>query len=44
MNMLENARMTVHGRVLLVKRIVEDGWLASAAAEAGGVSVRTAYK
>lgn len=44
MNMHENARMTVRGRVLLVKRIEEDGWRIAAAAEAAGVSVRTAYK
>lgn len=44
MNVHKNARMTVHGRVLLVKRIVADGWRVALAAEAAGVSVRTAYK
>ena len=44
MNVHKNARMTVHGRVLLVKRIVEEGWRVASAAEAAGVSVRTAYK
>ena len=44
MNVHENARMTVRGRVLLVKRIVEDGWRVALAAEAAGISVRTAYK
>lgn len=44
MNVHENARMTVRGRVLLVKRIVESGWRVALAAEAAGVSVRTAYK
>ena len=44
MNVHENARMTVRGRVLLVKRIVESGWRVALAADAAGVSVRTAYK
>ena len=44
MNMHENARMTPYGRVLLVERIVKDGWRVAAAADAAGVSVRTAYK
>ncbi len=44
MNIHKNARMTFHGRVLLVKRIVESGWPVAAAAEAAGVSARTAYK
>ena len=44
MNTHKNARMTVHGRALLVKRIEMEGWPAAEAAEAAGVSVRTAYK
>ena len=44
MNVHENARMTVRGRVLLVKRIVEGRWRLALAAEAAGISVRTAYK
>lgn len=44
MNVHENARMTVRGRVLLVKRVVEGGWRVASAADASGVSVRTAYK
>jgi transposase len=36
--------MTVHGRVLLGKRIVEQCWPAAEAARAAGVSLRTAYK
>ena len=44
MNVHKNARMTVHGRVLLVKRIEEEGWRVSRAADAAGVSTRTAYK
>jgi transposase InsO family protein len=43
MNMHKNARLTVHGRALLVRRIVEEGWRVAAAAAAAGVSVRTAY-
>ncbi|PXW52260.1 transposase IS481 family protein, partial [Chelatococcus asaccharovorans] len=44
MNMHENARMTVHGRVLLVNRIVAGGWRVADAARAAGISERTAYK
>lgn len=44
MNTHKNARMTVHGRALLVKRVVEAGWPVARASEAAGVSTRTAYK
>ncbi|MEQ9836365.1 MAG: IS481 family transposase [Roseitalea porphyridii] len=44
MNTHKNARMTVHGRALLVKRIFEEGWPVAEAAKAAGVSTRTAYK
>jgi transposase InsO family protein len=44
MNVHKNARMTVHGRGLLVRRMVEQSWPAGQAAEAAGVSMRTAYK
>jgi transposase InsO family protein len=44
MNVHKNARLTVRGRVFLVKRIVEDGWRVASASQAAGVSVRTAYK
>lgn len=44
MNTHKNARMTVHGRALLVKRMIEEGWPAAEAAKAAGVSIRTAYK
>ena len=44
MNVHQNARMTVHGRLLLVARVREQGWRVEAAALAAGVSVRTAYK
>ena len=44
MNVHKNARMTVHGRLLLVARVREDGWRVEAAALAAGISVRSAYK
>jgi len=44
MNVHQHARMTVHGRVLLVKRVRAQGWRVAAAAQAAGVSERTAYK
>ena len=43
MNIHKNARMTMHGRVLLVRRIVEERWRVADAAQAAGVSERTAY-
>lgn len=43
MNVHKNARLTPSGRALLVDR-VSRGWTASAAAQAAGVSVRTARK
>jgi transposase InsO family protein len=44
MNVHKNARMTAHGRALLVRRVEEGGWLVANAAAAAGVSIRTAYK
>ena len=44
MNTHKNARTTFHGRVLLVKRIVNDHWKITEAAEAAGISPRTASK
>lgn len=44
MNSYKNARLTVHGRALLVKRIITLGLRPEKAAQATGVSVRTAYK
>jgi transposase InsO family protein len=44
MNVHKHARMTVHGRALLVRRIVEERWRVADAAAAAGVSARTAYK
>jgi transposase InsO family protein len=43
MNVHKNARLTPAGRALLARR-VSQGWTAKAAAEAAGVSVRTARK
>lgn len=43
MNMHKNARLTPSGRALLARR-VSGGWTAKAAAEAAGVSLRTARK
>lgn len=39
-----NARLTVHGRVLLCERVYVEGWTVSAAAKASGVSRQTASK
>ena len=44
MNIHQNARLTPRGRALLVRRIVEDGLRVREAAQACGVSERTAYK
>lgn len=44
MNMHHNARLTPRGREILVRRIVDDGLRPEEAAQAAGVSVRTAYK
>jgi transposase InsO family protein len=44
MNVHQHARMTVHGRALLVSRIRREGWRVRDAAEAAGVSERSAYK
>jgi len=43
MNVHKNARLTPAGRALLARR-VSQGWTATAAAEAAGVSLRTARK
>ena len=44
MNSHKHARLTAHGRALLVRRMLEEGLRAEEAAQAMGVSVRTAYK
>jgi hypothetical protein len=38
------ARLTVHGRGLLIWRVLGDGWTVAAAAESMGISRATAYK
>ena len=43
MNVHKNARMTVHGRLLMVQRVRAAGWRVVDAAAAAGVSPRTAY-
>jgi transposase InsO family protein len=44
MNVHKNARLTRHGRLLLVRRITEEGWRAADAATAAGISVRQSYR
>jgi transposase InsO family protein len=39
-----NARTCLHSRFLIVERVLEQGWTVAAAAEAAGVSARTAAK
>jgi transposase InsO family protein len=39
-----NARTCLHGRRLLIERVLDQGWTLSRAAEAAGVSVRTVSK
>ena len=44
MRLHRNAKTTPHMRALLVHRIGQEGWEPSEAADAAGISVRTAYK
>lgn len=44
MNIHKNARLTPQGRMILVRRMEAEGLRAEEAAQASGVSVRTAYK
>jgi transposase InsO family protein len=44
MNLHKNARLTPQGRALLVHRVRGEGWRVAQAAEAAGVSQRTAYR
>jgi transposase InsO family protein len=44
MNSPKNAALTPRGRALLISRVRQHGWTISAAADAAGVSRRTAYK
>jgi transposase InsO family protein len=43
MNVHQNARLTPHGRLLMVRRIEEEGWAVAAASKAAGLSERRAY-
>ena len=43
MNVHKNARLTPAGRAVMISRIVDEGWAVQRAAEAAGVSERTAY-
>ena len=44
MNVHKHARMTVHGRYLVVCRVRQEGWRVRDAAVAAGISPRTASK
>jgi transposase-like protein len=44
MNMHKNARLTPQGRLLLVRRVIEQGWTVVSAASAAGLSERQAYR
>jgi transposase InsO family protein len=44
MNVHKHARMTVHGRALLMSRVLDERWRVADAARAAGVSERVAYK
>lgn len=44
MNIHPSARFTPAGRALLVRRVTQESWTVDEAAEAAGVSARTAYK
>lgn len=44
MNSHKHARLTPKGRALLISRVLQQGWTVAAAAEAAGISRRTAYK
>ncbi len=43
MNVHKNARLTPHGRLLMIRRIEEDGWTVAASAAAAGLSERRTY-
>lgn len=44
MNVHKNARLTPLGRAVMISRIEDEGWPVARAAEASGVSRRTAYR
>jgi transposase len=43
MNVHKNARLTPHGRLLLVRRMTEGGWTVADAPNAAGISERQSY-
>ena len=43
MNVHKNARLTPRGRLLLVRRMIEEGGTVAAAATAAGISERQSY-
>jgi transposase InsO family protein len=44
MDLHGNARLNAYGRTLMCRRVREDGWTVSEAADAAGVSERTCYR
>src|SRR6266446_1078233 len=44
MNVHKNARLTPQGRLLLVRRVTEEGWRIADAAHAAGISERRSYR
>lgn len=44
MNMHKNARLTLRGRALMIERVVTQHWTVADAAQAAGLSQRTAYR
>ena len=44
MNNHQNARLTFHGRLFLIRRVLEEGLRPAEVAQAMGVSLRTVYK
>jgi len=44
MRLHANAKLTPHGRALLVSRVRQEGWTVADACQAAGVSVRTGYR
>ena len=44
MNSHKHAGLTFKGRVLLIERVLKEHWTVAVAAQAAGVSRRTAYK
>ena len=44
MNVHKNARLTVHGRVLLVRRVMEEGWTVAAASVAASAQASSGWR